>query len=140
MGKKYTTFKVNLEGLESISAWYTIVTQYNYEQKVTNDINKIIKDNTYNGLICDVFSGIKEIKEETVNAKGEKKIKIKNEKILSNYVFVKTKMSVEIWAMLTNITGVSAILCTSGRPISTSENKINNMKLLLTGENNNDML
>lgn len=128
MGKKFVTFKVNLDGLDDVPRWYTIVTNYNYEQKVANDITKMIDDRVLDGTIIDVFSGVKEVKEETRNKKDEIKIKIKNEKVMANYVFVKTKMNATIWSILTNITGVSAILCTSGTPISTSDSKIKEIK------------
>ena len=122
MGKKYTTFKVNLEGLNDKARWYTIVTQYNYEQKVANDISKMIKDDSLNSSIEDVFCGIKEEQIATTNRKGEIVIKTKNEKIMANYVFVKTKMDAHIWSVLTNITGVSAI---------TSEKKMEEIRNML---------
>lgn len=131
MGKKFTTFKVNLEGLETIARWYTIVTIYNYEQKVTNDINKMICEDALSGIAEESFCGIKEIKEEVTNKKGEKRIKIRNEKVMANYVFIKTKMDARVWSMLTNITGVSAILCTAGIPIPTSDSKIEKIKTIL---------
>ena len=134
MGKKFTTFRVNLDGLSTTARWYTIVTHYNYEQKVASDINQMIIDGKIDNYVEEVFSGIKEMKEETVNKKGEKKTKIKNEKIMANYVFVKTKMDATIWSILTNITGVSAILCIAGEPISTPDYKIKQMKTLLEGE------
>ena len=131
MGKKYTTFKVNLEGLNDKARWYTIVTQYNYEQKVANDISKMIKDDSLNSSIEDVFCGIKEEQVATTNRKGEVVIKTKNEKIMANYVFVKTKMDAHIWSVLTNITGVSAILCTAGIPVFTSEKKMEEIRNML---------
>ena len=131
MGKKYTTFKVNLEGLNDKARWYTIVTQYNYEQKVANDISKMIKDGSLNSSIEDVFCGIKEEQVATTNRKGEVVIKTKNEKIMANYVFVKTKMDAHIWSVLTNITGVSAILCTAGIPVFTSEKKMEEIRNML---------
>lgn len=134
MGKKFTTFKVNLDGLDITPRWYTIVTQYNYEQKVANDINKMSNDERMKGIICEAFSGIKEIKQEVRNKKGELKIKIINEKVMANYVFVKTKVNPEVWGILSNITGVSAILCVSGVPISTPDIEIEKMRKLLTEE------
>ncbi len=128
MGKKYTNFKVNLDGLDKEPLWYTIVTQYNYENYVVNSINKIITEGTGNNLLLEAFSGVVELETKTYNKKGEEKIKIKNEKILPNYVFVKALMTIETWNMLTNLTGVSAILCTSGVPVSTTDEKIKETK------------
>ena len=62
MGKKYNMFKVNLEGLDDKARWYTIVTQYNYEQKVANNIKTMIKDKSLNSNIEDVFCCITEEK------------------------------------------------------------------------------
>lgn len=134
MGKKYTNFRVNLEGLDTQPLWYTIITQYNYENYVVNSINKIINENS-NGLLIETFSGVVEHKEETVNKKGEIKTKIKNEKIFPNYVFVKAIMNIETWTMLTNLTGVSAILCTSGVPVPTTDKKILEIKNYLNSSN-----
>jgi len=133
MGKKFTQFRVNLEGLETVARWYTIVTIYNYEQKVAGDINKMILDDALKGVAEESFCGIKEIKEDYFNKAGEKKTKIRNDKVLANYVFIKTKMNSQVWAILTNITGVSAILCTSGIPIFTPESKIDHIKEILAG-------
>ncbi len=131
MGKKYTTFKVNLEGLNDKARWYTIVTQYNYEQKVASDISVMIKDHSLSDYIEDVFCGIREEEEVVENSKGELKVKMKNVKVMANYVFVKTKMDAKIWSVLTNITGVSAILCTAGMPVSTSDKKMLETKKML---------
>lgn len=128
MGKKYTNFRVNLDGLDSEPSWYTVITQYNYENYVVNSINKIISEGTSNNLLLEAFSGVVELKNETVNKKGEVKVKIKNEKIFPNYVFVKALMTIETWTMLTNLTGVSAILCTSGMPVPTTDKKIDEIK------------
>lgn len=128
MGKKFTAFNVNLEGLDSEAQWYTIVTQYNYEQYVVNSINKLIEENQGNKFIFETFSGIVEIEQSYKNKKGETKTKIKNEKVIPNYVFVKAIMDVNAWNILTNLTGVSAILCTSGTPVATTDSKIKEIK------------
>lgn len=128
MGKKYTNFKVNLEGLDSKPQWYTVVTQYNYEQYVVNSINKIIEENKSNQFIFEAFSGVVVTEQKTINKKGDTKIKIKNEKVIPNYVFIKAIMNVNTWNILTNLTGVSAVLCTSGVPVATTDTKISEIK------------
>ena len=125
MGKKYVTFNVNLEGLDDKARWYTIVTQYNYEQMVTNNLNKLAQSNEN---IDHAFCAIKEEEYVTTNAKGQHVVKTKNVKMMANYVFVKAKMDVDVWTTIMNITGVSAILCTAGIPVFTSEKKINEIK------------
>lgn len=127
MGKKYANFRVNLDDIPEDPRWYTIVTQYNYEQYVVNSIKKIIDNKT----IFESFSGIREIVTEKVNRKGECKKVIKNEKIMPNYVFVKAVMTIDTWNILTNLTGVSAVLCTSGVPVYTDQRKIDEMKTWL---------
>ena len=128
MGKKYTAFNVNLEGLDTKPQWYTIVTQYNYEQYVANSINKLIDENQNDKFVFETFSGVIEVKQKYTTKKGEQRIKIKNEKVIPNYVFVKALMNVTTWNILTNLTGVSAILCTSGTPVSTTDSKIEEIK------------
>lgn len=128
MGKKFTAFNVNLEGLNSKPQWYTIVTQYNYEQYVVNSINKVIEENPGEQLLFEAFSGIVEVEQMHTNKKGQTSIKIKNEKVIPNYVFVKALMDVRTWNLLTNLTGVSAVLCTSGVPVATTDKKIDEIK------------
>lgn len=135
MGKKYTNFKVNLEGLDTKPQWYTIVTQYNYEQYVVNSINKIIDENKVDPFIFEAFSGIVVTEKKVVDKKGAIKIKTKNEKVIPNYVFVKATMNINTWNILTNLTGVSAILCTSGIPVATTDSKIVEIKNWLEGIN-----
>lgn len=125
MAKKTFVFRANIDGLDDKPRWYTIVTNYNYEQKVAKDINKIAESND---MILEAFSGIKEIEEIKINKKGEEVKKPRNIKLLPNYVFVKTRMNPTIWSILSNITGVSAVLCLGGVPVFTEESKINKMK------------
>lgn len=125
INKKSPLFKVNLDGLDNKPRWYIIVTNYNYEQKVAKDINKIAGTNK---SVLEAFSGIKEIVTYRINKKNEKIKKIKNEKIFPNYVFAKMVMNITTWNMITNITGVSAILCSSGYPVPVQENKIVSIK------------
>ena len=131
MGKKFTQFRVNVTGLEDKHRWYIIVTQYNYEQYVTNSLLRIIEEGGLNGAVAEAFSGIKETEETYINSKGVSKIKIKNEKVFSNYVFVKTKLTPEIWNELMNLTGVASMLCVSGTPVSSTEQEITRAKIKL---------
>lgn len=137
MIKKTPLFKVNLDGLDDKPRWYTIVTNYNYEQKVSRDINKLSESND---MVYESFSGVTEVKEEKKNKKGEIKIKTKNIKLFPNYVFCKAIMNATTWSILTNITGVSAILCLGGTPVSTEEKKINHIKSTLNNYEINDIV
>ena len=76
MGQKYTLFKASLEGLNDKPRWYTIITAYNYEQKVTNDLKRLAASPEFKDLIVDAFSGSK-ITEELYTVKSGE-IKIKN--------------------------------------------------------------
>ncbi len=131
MFKKYILFNVNLEGLNDIPRWYTLTTGYNYEQKVAKDLIKKSKMPEYNGKIIDAFSGVKEIQSFTTLKSGEIKIKSKFNKVLTNYAFVKAVMTPEIWNDIMGMTGVSGVVCVSGRPVETSEDKIKQTRQLV---------
>lgn len=132
MGQKYTLFKASLEGLDDKPRWYTIITAYNYEQKVTNDLKKMAASPEFKDLVVDAFSGSK-ITEELYTVKsGEIKVKNKTDKVFMNYVFVKSTMDAKMWNTLMNITGVSGILCVAGRPVYTDDNKIEETRAMLS--------
>lgn len=132
--KKQVLFNANLDGLDKEADWYTIVTLYNYEDIVANKLNELSKIPEYSEFIFGGFPGIKKTKEHYINKKGEYKIKNKNTKVFSNYCFVKCKMTPEIWNTLMNITGFSSIICISGRPVGTREEKIKEVKEMLKPE------
>lgn len=126
MGKKFTYFDVNLDGLDKQYNWYTLVTQTNYELKVSNSLRQIINNN--NEFIKDSFLPFQQYKEISTNKKNEQKIKYKYNKIMTDYVFVQCKMNVTTWNNLLNITGVKYILCISGTPVSLSSNELKNIQ------------
>jgi len=126
LGKKFTYFDVNLDGLDKQYNWYTLVTQTNYELKVSNSLRQIINNN--NEFIKDSFLPFQQYKEISTNKKNEQKIKYKYNKIMTDYVFVQCKMNVTTWNNLLNITGVKYILCISGTPVSLSSNELKNIQ------------
>lgn len=131
MFKKYMLFNVNLEGLDDKPRWYTLTTGYNYEQKVAKDLLKKASLPEYQDKIVDAFSGVRENQLFTTLKSGEIKIKSKFDKVLTNYAFVKATMTPEIWNDITGMTGVSGVVCISGRPVETLESKINETRELV---------
>lgn len=128
MGKKYTNCRVNLDGLGEESKWYTLTTITNYEAKIEKDIKNIIERNNTNGLIEDVFAPLFIDKVITVTKTGKNKVTNKTIKVIPNYIFVKAKMTIEVWQILNNISGVQMVLCSTGIPVPTNENEINRIK------------
>ncbi len=127
MGKKYTNFAINLDGLDQEENWYALMTSYNYEQYVVDKI-KSMNDNL-DSFVSDAFIPIENVPVE-VKRKGQTKIEIKQNKVMPNYVFIKTRLSIDKWKLLMNVTGVTSIMCVAGIPSIISEKEINRMKAL----------
>ena len=123
MGKKYTNFAINLDGLDQEENWYALITNYNYEQFVIDRINSM-KENI-SDVVSEVFTPIEE---SVVEVRGKQKVK--QTKVMPNYVFVKARLTTETWKLLMNVTGVTSIMCVAGMPSVISEKEIGRMKSL----------
>jgi transcriptional antiterminator NusG len=129
MGKKMPGAKINLEGVSVFPKWYTVVTKYNYEQKLANTILEGAEKAGVGEYIIEVMAPIKTTVEVKYNAKGKKTERVKHEKIYPLYVFVKAIMNDEVWNYIKNIEGSSAILAPSGFPVTIEEEDINTIKI-----------
>lgn len=121
MGKKHTQFRVNVEGLGDTERWYALTTSWNYESFV---IERIIDMNKNLGMIIlDTFTPTVERLEQ----RG-KKTKLVKEKLMPNYVFIKTKLTVDVYKLIMNISGVVGFMCMGGVPAIITEKDIDNIK------------
>jgi transcriptional antiterminator NusG len=127
MGKKYVSFNINLDGLVEEERWYTLFTGWNCEMDVIDRINKI-NITTKSGIkISEAFTPLQEVIVQK-KKNGLMVDTIKYEKVMPNYVFIKTKLDSDMYQLIMNISGVSAIMCTSGIPSSIQEKDIEKMK------------
>lgn len=92
--------------------WYVAHTYTGYENKVKDNIEKIVENRGLAHLIYDVKVPI-ETSVET-NDKGEEKII--ETKLFPSYVFVKMTMNDESWHVVRNITGVTGFVGPGSEP------------------------
>ena len=129
MAKKPILANVDLSNVSQKPCWYTVVVQFNYEQKVVNNICEAIEGTEFENYFEDFYIPIKYTKEMITLADGTKKAKIHKVKgALSNYIFVKCVMNESTWNLIRTTTGVAVIPTTGGFPVAISEFEIEKMK------------
>lgn len=100
--------------------WYVAHTYTGYENKVKDNIEKIVENRGLGHLIYDVKIPV-ETTEET-NDKGE--VKIIETKLLPSYVLIKMTMTDESWHVVRNITGVTGFVGPGSEPTPLTEEEV----------------
>ena len=128
MNKKIILGFVDLSDVPHDYRWYTVVTQYNYEEKYVQNVLEAIQDTKLEPLISEVYLPFKYIQEErTVNKKLVKKVrKVKGS--YASYVFVKCILTETMWNLLRTTTGAAVILTTGGVPTPITQEQIEVIK------------
>ena len=128
MAQKMPPAIIDLSSCPTTAAWYTVVTNYNYEKKYAGDLLKGLKNSGLEGLILDVVVPIKET-EYTVQLKsGKTSKKVQIEKVMPLYVFVKAVMNERVWDYLRTTTGAHTVLAAGGCPSIMNDNDILKIK------------
>lgn len=111
----------NLNDLKELGPrWYVAHTYTGYENKVKDNIEKIVENRGLGHLIYDVKIPV-ETTEET-NDKGE--TKVIETKIFPSYVLVKMTMTDESWHVVRNITGVTGFVGPGSEPTPLTEQEV----------------
>jgi len=100
--------------------WYVAHTYTGYENKVKDNIEKIVENRGLAHLIYDVKVPV-ETSVET-NDKGEEKIV--ETKLFPSYVFVKMTMNDESWHVVRNITGVTGFVGPGSEPTPLTDKEV----------------
>jgi len=100
--------------------WYVAHTYTGYENKVKDNIEKIVENRGLAHLIYDVKVPV-ETSVET-NDKGEEKIV--ETKLFPSYVFVKMTMNDESWHVVRNITGVTGFVGPGSEPTPLTDEEV----------------
>jgi transcriptional antiterminator NusG len=100
--------------------WYVAHTYTGYENKVKDNIEKIVENRGLAHLIYDVKVPV-ETSVET-NDKGEEKII--ETKLFPSYVFVKMTMNDESWHVVRNITGVTGFVGPGSEPTPLTDKEV----------------
>ena len=110
----------NINEMNQGPKWYVAHTYTGYENKVKDNIEKIVENRGLGHLIYDVKVPI-ETSVET-NDKGEEKIV--ETKLFPSYVFVKMTMTDESWHVVRNITGVTGFVGPGSEPTPLTDAEI----------------
>lgn len=121
-------FTINLQEADPNPAWYTIVTKTNYEKKVAKDLQLGVKNASFKDDIIEVVVPIREVEETVQGRDGKTEKNTKAEKPFPSYVFVKARMTEEVWRYLRGVTGVSTILSVGGYLSTMSEQEMHRIK------------
>ncbi len=104
--------------------WYVAHTYSGYENKVMENLEKIVENRGLGNLIYDI-----KIPVETVIEKDGDKEKVSELKIFPSYVFIKMIMTDESWHAVRNITGVTGFVGPGSRPTPLSDREVADMNL-----------
>ena len=110
----------NINEMNQGPRWYVAHTYTGYENKVKDNIEKIVENRGLGHLIYDVKVPI-ETSVET-NDKGEEKII--ETKLFPSYVFVKMTMTDESWHVVRNITGVTGFVGPGSEPTPLTDSEV----------------
>ena len=100
--------------------WYVAHTYTGYENKVKDNIEKIVENRGLAHLIYDVKVPV----ETTVETNDKGVEKIVETKLFPSYVFVKMTMNDESWHVVRNITGVTGFVGPGSEPTPLTDKEI----------------
>ena len=114
----------DIDGMNVGLRWYVAHTYSGYENKVKDNLEKIVENRGLGNLIYEV-----KVPVETIVEKVGDKEKIKELKIFPSYVFVKMIMTDESWHAVRNITGVTGFVGPGSRPTPLTDKEVFDMNL-----------
>lgn len=109
--------------------WYILHTFSGYENKVANDIMKVVKNRNLQDIIEEVYIPVETT---TVVKENGKKVAVE-EKLFPSYVFVKMIVTNESWYICRNTRGVTGFVGPGSEPTPLTEEEVKNLGFV-TGE------
>ncbi len=104
---------------ESTPLWYVVHTYSGYENKVKNNIEKIVENRSLEHLIMEVKIPVENVVE--VNGKEEKEVE---RKLFPSYVLVKMVMNDDSWHIIRNTTGVTGFVGPGSKPVPLTDKEV----------------
>ncbi|MDK2801942.1 MAG: transcription termination/antitermination factor NusG [Oscillospiraceae bacterium] len=112
--------------------WYVIHTYSGYENKVSQNIEKVVENHKLDDLIHEV----KVPMETVIEMKDDKRQEVER-KIFPGYVLVKMILTDDSWYVVRNIRGVTGFVGSASKPIPLTEKEVKalgvEVKTLITG-------
>jgi len=99
--------------------WYVVHTYSGYENKVANNLEKIVENKKMNNLILSV----KVPTEMEIDYKGNEKKEVER-KVFPGYVLIKMVMNDDTWYIVRNIRGVTGFVGPGSKPIPLEEHEV----------------
>ncbi len=105
--------------MSETAKWYVVHTYSGYENKVAQNIEKVVENRSLQDLIYEV----KVPTEKVVEVKDNKTRDIER-KIFPGYVLVKMILTDDSWYVVRNIRGVTGFVGTSTKPVPLTEAEV----------------
>lgn len=99
--------------------WYVAHTYSGYENKVKDNIEKIVENRKLSDLIVDIRIPV----ETTVETDGENEKTVES-KIFPSYVLVKMVMNDSTWHVIRNIRGVTGFVGPGSKPVALTPSEV----------------
>ncbi len=105
--------------MQDTPKWYVVHTYSGYENKVAQNIEKVVENRKLQDLVHEV-----KIPTETVVEIKEDKTREVERKLFPSYVFVKMILTDDTWYVVRNIRGVTGFVGTATKPVPLTEKEI----------------
>ncbi len=106
---------------EETPLWYVVHTYSGYENKVANNLQKIIENRGLGDLIQDIRIPTEIVSEVTPDSEAPKEVE---RKLFPCYVLVKMVMNPETWHIVRNTSGVTGFVGPGSNPTPLSEAEV----------------
>ncbi len=107
---------------DNIARWYVVHTYSGYENKVSNDLEKMVENRRLKDFICDV-----KVPTEMISEVKDGKEREVERKLFPGYVLVKMIMTDESWYIVRNTRGVTGFVGSTSKPIPLSDAEVANL-------------
>ncbi|MEG0769940.1 MAG: transcription termination/antitermination protein NusG [Ruthenibacterium sp.] len=107
------------EERDTEARWYVVHTYSGYENKVSQDLEKMVENRRLQELICDV-----KVPTEMVPEIKDGKEREVERKLFPGYVLVKMVMTDDSWYIVRNTRGVTGFVGPSSKPIPLSDAEV----------------
>ena len=102
--------------------WYVIHTYSGYENKVKQNIEKVVENRKLHDLICEIRIPM----ESYTEVKEAKKVEAER-KLFPSYVLVKMVMTDDSWYVVRNTRGVTGFVGPGSKPIPLTDEEVKNL-------------
>lgn len=108
--------------------WYVIHTYSGYENKVAQNIEKVVENRKLQDLICEVRIPMEHVTEIKENKTSEV-----DKKLFPSYVLVKMVLTDDSWYVVRNTRGVTGFVGPGSKPVPLPEKEVEKLGVDLSG-------